>query len=332
MFKEVPVLRFMALTRVVRLLWSGYDVQNSMAEYFLEGDQTLENWSSIEESLKLKISNCLDLPNELQIVLSSLVNPIGGRIKNIIQNVYSNYYLPSHFMSILKWTLLGTIDAKKTAEAVIKDNNLPITKRYEIACTYCLKEEILMLWSELHKTDRNVHLYPWEPVCPRSYFSIYRTCYMRAELEKLDREIREVYNMRLSSHCFGVLCAHISVNRPALEYFYGTLSMTEKEEYLECFFKSVSFRLVTDIYLCDIIYFVLSQVIENQRTSIFEKYAYHILNNLLEFPFGGIFLEIESLVQKYLTVDQVKDLEGRYKETCRYFLFRTLDRNLRKLP
>ncbi|GFX28465.1 hypothetical protein TNCV_1152741 [Trichonephila clavipes] len=83
---------------------------------------------------------------------------MGGRIKHIIQHMYSNDYLPSHFMSILSWTSLGTIDAKKTAEAVIKDENLPVTKRYEIACTYCLKDEILKLWRELSETNKDDYL------------------------------------------------------------------------------------------------------------------------------------------------------------------------------
>ncbi|GFY50397.1 hypothetical protein TNIN_442101 [Trichonephila inaurata madagascariensis] len=168
--------------------------KKSMAEYFLEEDQTLEKWSSIEESLKLKIGNCLILPNELKIVLSSLVDPMGGRIKQIIQHMYSNDYLPSNFMRILRWTLLcGTIDAKKTAESAIKDDNLPVTKRYEIACIYCLKEEI-MLWSELSETSKDEYLNPRRPVCALRYLAMYWTYSMRLELNRLDRRIREDLN------------------------------------------------------------------------------------------------------------------------------------------
>ncbi|GFY61831.1 uncharacterized protein TNIN_122911 [Trichonephila inaurata madagascariensis] len=321
MFKKIPALNFISLARIVRLLWSGYDVQSSMAKYFLEGDKTLEKWSSIEESLKLKIGNCLILPNELKIVLSNLVKPVGGRIKNIIEHIYGNDYLPSHFMGLLSWTLLGIIDAKKTAEAVIKDDNLPITKRYEIACTYCLEDEIRMLWSELSETDRNEYLYP--RICARRYVSTYWTYCMMDELNKLDRKIQDRYNLPLRSHCFGIMSAHITVNQPAFEYFFGKLSTEEKEEYLECFFRAEDFGIVKKIYLCDISYFLLSQMNANQRTNAFEKYAYRILNHFLEFPYGDIFLEIKSVVQKYLTIDQVTDLEGRYKKMCRYFVFRT---------
>ncbi|GFS49662.1 ANK_REP_REGION domain-containing protein [Trichonephila inaurata madagascariensis] len=298
MYKEVPMIKFMILTRIVRLLWSGYDVQKSMAEYFLEGDKTLEKWSSIEESLKLKIVKCLILPNELKIVLSSLVNPIGGH-------------------------------AKKTAEAVIKDN-LPITKRYEIACTYCLKDEVLMLWNELPETDKDDYLNAREPIDELSYLPIYWTYYMRGELNRLDRKIREEYTTPANCHCIGIFCASTTANQPAVEYLMGQLSVEEKEEYFKCFFRFVESREL-NIYSCDIIFFLLSQMNENQRASIFEKYAFHILNNFLEFPYGGMFWEIESAVQKYLTAEQVKDLEKLYEQTSKYFIFRKFDGNLSKL-
>ncbi|GFS73389.1 ANK_REP_REGION domain-containing protein [Trichonephila clavipes] len=330
MYKEVPLLKFMILTRIVRLLWSGYDVQNSMAKYFLEGGKTLEKWSSIEDSLKLQIDKCLILPNKLMTVLSSLVNPVGGRIKNIIHHLYDNDYLPSPFMSILSWTLLGTIDAKKTAEAVIKDDNLPITKRYEIACTYCLKDEILMLWNELPETDKEDYLNARGPIHELSYFPIYWTYCMRAELNRLDRKIREEYTTPANCHCIGIFCASTTANQPAVEYLMGQLSVEEKEEYFKCFFRSVESREL-NIYLCDIIFFLLSQMNENQRASIFEKYAFHILNNFLEFPYGGMFWEIKSVVQKYLTAEQVKDLEKLYEQTSNYFIFRKSDGNLSKL-
>ncbi|GFS70053.1 ANK_REP_REGION domain-containing protein [Trichonephila clavipes] len=333
MFKEIPMLKYMTLTRTVRLLWSGYDVQNSMGEYFLEGTQIPEKWSSIEESLKLKIRNCLFLPNELQIVLSSLVKPIGGCIKNIVERIYGNDYIPSNFMGILHWTLLGIIDEKKTAKAVIRDENLLITKRYKIACTYCLKDEILMLWRELPDIYKHYFLNTRGLIRTQFYLHVYWTYYMRAELHKLDRKILTEYGAPLSCHYFGILRAR--VNQVAIEYFIGKLSVQEKEHYFRVFFPSLEFTLVmsnyspSNSYFSDIIYFLLSQMNENQRTDIFKMYAYHILKNFMEFPYGGMFLEIESVMQKYLTYDQRKALERRYQETIGYFVFRTFGSNSR---
>ncbi|GFR21774.1 ANK_REP_REGION domain-containing protein [Trichonephila clavata] len=333
MFKEVPVLRFMALTRVVRLLWSGYDVQNSMAEYFLEGDQTLENWSSIEESLKLKISNCLVLPKELRAVLSSLVKPVGGCIKDIIEHIYGDDYLPSHFMGRLSWTSLGIIDLKKTAKAVLKDENLPITKRYEIACTYCLEDKIQMLWSELPETNKMDYLKENGPIRTQPYFPIYWTYYMRAELNSLEEGIRDENYAKMSCHYLGILIASFRDNQVAVEYFLGKLSAEEKEQFFSLFFPCVEYPLImnnykpSNSYACDVIYFLLSQMNANQRTSIFEKCGSHILNSFFVFPYGGMILEIGSVVQKYLTHDQRKALERRHKETIRYCVFRTLGNN-----
>ncbi|GFY47037.1 uncharacterized protein TNIN_409261 [Trichonephila inaurata madagascariensis] len=231
--------------------------QKSMAEYFLE-DQTLEKWSSIEESLKLKIGNCLILPNELKIVLSSLVDPMGGH-------------------------------AKKTAESAIKDDNLPVTKRYEIACIYCLKEEIIMLWSELSETSKDEYLNPRRPVCALRYLAMYWTYSMRLELNRLDRRIREEYNAQLPSYYVGLYSSSVTNNQPALEYFTGKLSVEKKEEFWKLYFRYTRSREELNIYFCDTSYFLLSQMNENQRTSIFEEYAYYILKNFLQFPYGGDF-------------------------------------------
>ncbi|GFY61830.1 ANK_REP_REGION domain-containing protein [Trichonephila inaurata madagascariensis] len=315
MLKEVPSLEFMTFTRIARLLWSGYDVQNSMTEYFLEGDQTLEKWSSIEESLKLKIGNCLVLPNKMKIALLSLVISIGGRIKYIIEHIYGKDYLPSNFMGLLKWTLLGIIDAKRTAEAVINDDNLPITKRYEIACTYCLEDEIRMLWRELPETNRDDYLNLRGPIYSLRYLPIYWTYYLRVELNSLDGTLREGYHMRTNCHCFGFLYACITVNPPAAEYFIGNMNVQEKEKYFQCYFRifvrrgEVDSSSARNIYSCDIIYFLLSQLNENQQRRIFEKYGYHILKSFLVFPYEIIFLEIESAVRRHLTADQMESLK-----------------------
>ncbi|GFY58432.1 hypothetical protein TNIN_351151 [Trichonephila inaurata madagascariensis] len=123
------MLKFLASTRFVRILWSEYCVQNSVVEYF-RTDESLEKWNSIQEGLELKIQNGLIIPNELKILLSILVKPIGGRIRHFIKKMYQLDYLPNHFMSMIKWTILGIIDEKKTAEAIIKDENLRLNKRY----------------------------------------------------------------------------------------------------------------------------------------------------------------------------------------------------------
>ncbi|GFQ77802.1 hypothetical protein TNCT_9321 [Trichonephila clavata] len=119
MYSKIPMLKFLASTRTVQILWNKYNVQNSVTKYFLETDECVEKWNSIQEDLELKFKNCRIIPKELRIPLSSLVKPIGDRIKKFIENTY-DYYLPNHFISMISWTILGIIDEKKTAGAVIK--------------------------------------------------------------------------------------------------------------------------------------------------------------------------------------------------------------------
>ncbi|GFQ94164.1 ANK_REP_REGION domain-containing protein [Trichonephila clavata] len=320
----------MTLTRIVRLLWSGYDIRNLVAEYFLKGYKTRVQWNRIEECLKLKIDNGLILPNKLKTALHILVNPIGARIKDFVVNLYGNDYVPSHFMGVLSWTFLGIIDTKKTAKAIISDENLLITKRYEIACTYCLKDEILMLWRELSETYKNNYLILSGPIYTLHYLPIYWTYYMMIELNRLDRKIRYEYPETMNCHCFGALYAGIDVNQVALEYFIGKMTVEEKEQYFQRYFQTLEARRIStihafgDIYSCDITYFLLSQMNENQRKSIFQKYAYLILKIFLKFPYGGMFFEFESVLREFLTVDLIEDLEEQYQETSNYFCFRNI--------
>lgn len=45
-----------------------------------------------------------------------------------------NSYLGINLPDELRWTPQGTVDKKKTAEALIKDESLDITRRYKLAC------------------------------------------------------------------------------------------------------------------------------------------------------------------------------------------------------
>ncbi|GFQ77805.1 ANK_REP_REGION domain-containing protein [Trichonephila clavata] len=329
MRSEVPMLKFLTSTRIVRFLWNEYNVQNSVAEYFLERIPSLEKWNSIEESLELKIENDLILPIKLRILLSSLVKPIGGRIKHVARKIYGNENLPNHFMSMISWTILGIIDEKKTAEAIIKDENLSLKKRYEIACTYCLKNEIPMLWNKLPKKKKIRYFKARGPVCTLPVYWAYR---LKMELDILDRRIGEKY-YACNSERIGFIHAFVNDNITAFEYFLRILSAEEKEIYIEACFRYLEVIEAEssndDHYTCDIIYFLLLQANENQRTSIFEKYAYYILKCLFEFPYQGMFLEIERIVQSYLTADQKEALKGHelYEETSIYFVFRTFREN-----
>ncbi|GFQ77800.1 hypothetical protein TNCT_9311 [Trichonephila clavata] len=147
------------------------------------------------------------------------------------------------------------------------------------------------------------------------------------KLNILDRRVQENYPTISNSHCMGTEYAFITGNLPAFEYFFGKLSAVEKKIYFKTFFDCLVLSEPSssnDAYTCDIIYYLLSQMNENQRTSIFEEHAYNILKCLLEFPYLGLFLEIESIVQKYLTADQTEALAGHklYQETSKYFVFR----------
>ncbi|GFY52656.1 hypothetical protein TNIN_477791 [Trichonephila inaurata madagascariensis] len=127
---------------------------------------------------------------------------------------------------MINWTILGIIDKKRTAEAVIKDKNLPLAKRYEIACTYCMNDEIPMLWRKLHEKNKSHYLKARSPIYS---FSIYWAYDMIMELNILDRRIGDVFLTTPNSHCFGIVYSFSTDNLPAFEYFIAKLSAEEKK-------------------------------------------------------------------------------------------------------
>ncbi|GFQ77807.1 hypothetical protein TNCT_9341 [Trichonephila clavata] len=191
---------------------------------FSKANHHLKNGIELKD-LGLTIETDLILLKKLKILLSSLVKPIGGRIKYVIRKIYGDENLPNHFMSMISWTILVIIDEKKTAEAIIKDENLPLSKRYEISCTYCMHAEIPMLWHKLPQKNKSDYLKAREPVFS---FPIY-WIYMKMELNILDRRIREVFVTTPNSDCFGVVYSFKTENLPAFEYFLAKLSAGRKK-------------------------------------------------------------------------------------------------------
>ncbi|GBO36918.1 hypothetical protein AVEN_112774-1 [Araneus ventricosus] len=49
----------------------------------------------------------------------------------------------------LFWRSEGTIDRTKTAQEITQNQNVDITARFEIACMYCLANQVQTLWAEL---------------------------------------------------------------------------------------------------------------------------------------------------------------------------------------
>ncbi|CAL1288657.1 unnamed protein product [Larinioides sclopetarius] len=66
-------------------------------------------------------------------------------------------YAPSinnNFLQHFYWTDQGRIDTIKTAQYIIGNQNISIRRRFVLACSVCLANEIYGIWSEMSKDDQ----------------------------------------------------------------------------------------------------------------------------------------------------------------------------------
>ncbi|GFT66295.1 ANK_REP_REGION domain-containing protein [Nephila pilipes] len=346
MYHEVPDLEFITLTKIAITLWSGQDIDNSIIEYFIQWDQRrIDNWTDIEESVNLKIENCQTLPTTLKIKLMGLVKPIGKRLKAMIQYTYDNEYLPNYFTSMLTWTFLGTINTEETIKTILKDENLSFEKRYVLASTYCLTDDVFTLWNNLSEVDKNNYLGGIMRRNIRCHLQIYWAYHVNySNSDTLQERIQEQFNTTFQPCQFGLRCALAFSNLPAVKYFSKNVPVNVKLETYWYYFHNLELRegvaFVTDqeqsvIYIPDIICFILSELNEEQRMVSYERYAYFILKHFLEFPFQRLFWGNAKNTCRYLTKSQKSNLLQRItrkvSENYTDFDYETLRTELSKM-
>ncbi|GIX76094.1 hypothetical protein CEXT_460921 [Caerostris extrusa] len=54
----------------------------------------------------------------------------------------------------IRWRWDGRMDRQKTAEAIVRAGSVNTRHRFQLACGYCLKEDILSVWNELSEEQR----------------------------------------------------------------------------------------------------------------------------------------------------------------------------------
>ncbi|GBM91093.1 hypothetical protein AVEN_135112-1 [Araneus ventricosus] len=71
--------------------------------------------------------------------------------------LWKSIYAPSinnTFLQHFYWTDRGRIDNAKTARPIIGNKNIPARKRFVLACSVCLSEEIHEIWREMSNEDK----------------------------------------------------------------------------------------------------------------------------------------------------------------------------------
>ncbi|XP_055924835.1 uncharacterized protein LOC129956879 isoform X1 [Argiope bruennichi] len=277
-----------------------------------------------EERIKLKhelfksIVAELSLPESMREPLSNLLNPIFMETYKwwkyhefFLRSKHSIFDCPE-YVKYLHWTHMGTVNYRKTAEAMIRDEKLDINRRFKLACLYCLDEDIQNIWQKMSPLSKKCFYNNGQfPLCnDTGEIIIFWTCILKGRVDKL------------KSYLVGWVGHYSSIYQQAFElfakngyetatqYFFEKLTCEEKDASLVRTAEYVaehvndSFHPYTEVF-----YYLLTKMNTEQFQNVLEKSSCAILRSFLDWPRQDAFLEVAQLVLPFFVEDDYEMLQ-----------------------
>lgn len=286
-YYSMQSLQHISAVNIISALWRQADIQHYVKSFNHCGHDDLPRNSMLEMRRKIAeklLDGISQLPvtNSERKILSNIVEPIGLEIYNWIinhdKNIFSDYHTwhlyqkpkAINFMDDLAWTSRGRIDCKRTAKNILENEQLSNYYRYNLACNYCLEDDIAIIAPKVIDTfflgplKKNAMLYFW-------------TSHITGDFTELDKAVYS-YNMQNRTDCttneciFQVLIGDIA-NEVGIKHIWGKLSDVEKSRQCVPAIKQSS--------SIDIHCFLLSEMNEEQQQGAFQTCALKILSSLL---------------------------------------------------
>ncbi|KAF8789808.1 hypothetical protein HNY73_007718 [Argiope bruennichi] len=280
----------------------------------------------------------LCLAESMREPLVNLLNPIFMETYKWLK--YHGEFLKSkhssfdclEYLKHLQWTHIGTVNYRKTAEAMIRDEMLDIDRRFKLACLYCLDEDIQNLWHKLSPLSKKRFYNKGR--FPRCYLTeeiiIFWTCILKGRVDKLENLLaRRVGNYSsIYQQAFEYFAN--SGYETATRYFFEKLTCEEKDASLVRTAKSVagcvnpSFQPFNDVFC-----YLLSEMNTEQFQNVLENSSYAILRSFLDWPRLDAFPEVAQLALPYFGEDDYDQLHFFLSQKFKYVynsakLFRNL--------
>ncbi|XP_067130146.1 uncharacterized protein [Centruroides vittatus] len=310
-----PQLKHIALVKIATTLWNQDDIRALMAKFYfpLLDSEIREKWQEIEDKVIERVSQ-LSQPEPLKKEILGFIKPIGLQILKWIEyhrNFLTGSYVKKN-LSRLFWTRQGTVDKKKTAEALIKNESIDITSCYRLACIYCLEGDVRELWDSMPERKKTAFYNDGHPSFSQEHVLVMFWTYdIKGEVARLNDLIKKIKGNEMSPYQFAFEYAAIGGNKAATEYFLQKLTPREREESLVRYAGYVahrrnSARKRSDFpkeFYADVLCFLLSQMDEEQQTEVFESYPYKVLKCFLDWPWQSLFMEIASRMWDFLPED-----------------------------
>ncbi|XP_055927254.1 uncharacterized protein LOC129958659 [Argiope bruennichi] len=281
----------------------------------------LDNFDLVADEISDKVSKIL--PASLKERMIPFVRVIGSEIlhwqtyhENILPDKHDDFSF--HSLKHLHWTCMGTIDYRKTAEKLIVLKMFDVTKRYELACLYCLEDYIPLLWEEVSEEYKK-HLKE------QFYFSVelqlryYWAYLLKGEEYKFSCIFKTRLPEELSFYQFAFKQLAVQGNKAAARYFFQKLSNRERESSLYftiCSVLNKRFRYLSETKpfdfpkqsLSDVLFYLLSLMNLEQQMLALKKCPCTILASCLDWPLNDLFLEVANVIWTFLPKIMYEDL------------------------
>lgn len=322
-----PSLEHITLVKIAITLWNQDDIRALTARFYFRSlilSERRKEWQIVEDRVIEKIPGLL-LPGPLEKKVLNFIKPIGLEILKWREYHDQNFYLGIDLPNELCWTSQGTVDQKKTAEVLIKDENLDITIRYRLACIYCLEDDIRELWNKIPENRRKSFYSEEDPRKVRQQELVVLWTYdIKGEVNKLDNMIERRWQSKCSPYQYAFEYAAVGGNKAAAEYFLQKLTSKEREESLvrsagyvanrRCNSSRNRTDLPKECY-ADVLCFLLSQMDKEQEAEVFKGYPRKVLKCFLNWPWQSLFMEAATRMLNFL-----------FEKDCHYFLREMADK------
>ncbi|XP_055925800.1 uncharacterized protein LOC129957496 [Argiope bruennichi] len=213
------------------------------------------------------------------------------------------------YLKHFRWTHMGTINYRKTAESVIRDEKLPIDLRFMFACLYCLEEDIQDLWQKLstRRQDEFLNKDPSKYKHQREIVVLW-TCILKGRVDKLDQLLKKVgrrYYTTIYQYAFEWFA--VKAYETATRYFFEKLTRAEKRASLVRTATAVAKRDGNFVQAYnDVSCFLLSHMNAEQLKKVLAAVPYGILRIFMEWPRQDAFVEVATLLLPYLQEENYK--------------------------
>ncbi|GBL94404.1 hypothetical protein AVEN_7376-1 [Araneus ventricosus] len=307
-------LKDMAIIRLADVLFKESNILASISNFHDKYPLNVEDWrETVEDKLPDEISK-LGLPKSLQKLVIDTAKPVGrqvGRWKQFHEKyLYDSHGEEIHFdvpiLEKLRWTAAGAVDYRKTAEELVRSDDIDIVKRYKLACLYCMEDCIPLFWKELPKENKKYFCGKEGPHLQSGGLGLefWWPYIIEGQESKLDDLTRPYRSDQITFHQYAFQCSAKKGNKTAAEYFFQKLTREEKQHSLMSTTRAVLACQYTIQFppekISELLRYLISVMTPDQQMRFFLQEPHELLDCFTVWPSQDMISEIAYLIWDFL--------------------------------